>query len=82
MTTLWQAVLGAEPRLEAWVVRGHTDLRVARLPRSAWPIVGAAVARAPARRVGRSQTVAVPDWPFRGEGTVARHAADVHEPFR
>src|SRR5206468_1786876 len=39
-------------------------------------------ARAPARRVGRSQTVAVPDWPFRGEGTVARHAADVHEPFR
>ena len=58
MTTLWQAVLGAEPRLEAWVVRGHTDLRVARLPRSAWPIVGAAVARALTAR-GKSAVILV-----------------------
>ncbi len=46
MTPLWQSVLGAEPRLEGWVARGHTELHVARLPRSAWPIVAGAVARA------------------------------------
>ena len=60
MTTLWQAVLGAEPRLEAWAVRGHTDLRVARLPRSAWPIVGAAVARALTARGKSAVTLKVP----------------------
>ncbi|OLB80287.1 MAG: hypothetical protein AUI15_42170 [Actinobacteria bacterium 13_2_20CM_2_66_6] len=43
---MWQSVLGAEPRLEGWVARGHTELHVARLPRSAWPIVAGAVARA------------------------------------
>src|SRR5438477_1056921 len=46
VTPLWQSVLGAEPRLEGWVARGHTELHVARLPRSAWPIVAGAVARA------------------------------------
>ena len=58
MTTLWQAILGAEPRLEGWVDRGHTDLHVARLPRSAWPIVAAAVARALTQR-GKSALILV-----------------------
>src|SRR5256886_15774423 len=58
VTNLWQAILGAEPRLEGWVDRGHTDLHVARLPRSAWPIVAAAVARALTER-GKSAIILV-----------------------
>src|SRR5438132_10288904 len=58
MTTLWQAALGAEPRLEGWVARGHSELHVARLPRSAWPIVAAAVARALIER-GKSALILV-----------------------
>ncbi len=58
MTTLWQAALGAEPRLEGWVARGQSELHVARLPRSAWPIVAAAVARALIER-GKSALILV-----------------------
>ena len=45
MTSLWRAALGSEPRLDGWVARGHGELRVARLSRSAWPIVAGAIAR-------------------------------------
>jgi transcription-repair coupling factor (superfamily II helicase) len=44
--TLWRAIIAAEPRLERWLARPASELEVARLPRPAWPIVAAAVARA------------------------------------
>ncbi|HSS61033.1 MAG TPA: transcription-repair coupling factor [Candidatus Limnocylindrales bacterium] len=50
MTTLWEATLGANERLDGWARRGSTELHVARLPRPAWPIVGGAVARAAVAR--------------------------------
>ena len=46
MTKLWQATIGASPRLEGWVGRGSSEVQVARLPRPGWPIVAGAVARA------------------------------------
>ena len=46
MSALWQAVTNAAPRLEGWIARGKSDLEVARLPRAAWSIVAAAIARA------------------------------------
>src|SRR5437660_2345863 len=47
---LWQATIGASPRLEGWVGRGSSEVHVARLPRPAWPIVAGAVARASVER--------------------------------
>ena len=46
MTALWQAALDAAPQLARWLERPDRRLRAGRLPRSAWPIVAAAVARA------------------------------------
>ncbi|HUE66590.1 MAG TPA: hypothetical protein VMP38_00315, partial [Candidatus Acidoferrum sp.] len=46
MTTLWEAVLGANDRLDGWAHRGSTELHIARLPRPAWPIVAGSLARA------------------------------------
>ena len=45
MTALWQAALDAAPQLARWLERPEQRLRVGRLPRTAWPIVAAAVAR-------------------------------------
>ncbi|TMD70722.1 MAG: transcription-repair coupling factor [Chloroflexi bacterium] len=50
MTKLWQATIGASPRLEGWVGRGSSEVHVARLPRPAWPILAGSVARASAER--------------------------------
>jgi transcription-repair coupling factor (superfamily II helicase) len=58
-TTLGQAVVGAAPALEEWIGRGKGELEVARLPRSAWPVVGGAIARA-ATEGGRPVLILVP----------------------
>ncbi|HXN91201.1 MAG TPA: transcription-repair coupling factor [Candidatus Sulfotelmatobacter sp.] len=59
MTRLWEATIGAEPQLQRWVERGGSELRVARLPRAAWPVVAGSVARAVAAR-GKSVLILVP----------------------
>ncbi len=59
MRALWEAVAGAEPRLERWIKSGAAELEVARLPRPAWPIVAGSVARAAARQ-RRALLVLVP----------------------
>ncbi len=59
MTSLWEGTLGAAPKLERWLEGGSaTELRVARLPRAAWPIVAGSAARWCAGR-GRSLLVLV-----------------------
>ena len=50
MTNLWRSVVGAAPRLEGWIAGGRGELDVARLPRSAWPVVAASVARGVSER--------------------------------
>ena len=57
--TLWEAVVGADPRLETWVGRDKGGLDVARLPRAAWPIIAGVIARSVTRR-GRSVLILVP----------------------
>ena len=57
MTELWRQAT-SDPRLQAWLDRGG-ELEVARLPRSAWPIVAAALARACAER-GKPLLILVP----------------------
>ena len=59
MTTLWERTLEAAPELRAWATRGSGELRVARLPRPAWPIVAGAVARA-LGDAGRSVLILAP----------------------
>ncbi|HKC83256.1 MAG TPA: hypothetical protein VKD46_04595, partial [bacterium] len=59
MRALWEAVVGAEPRLERWLKSGAAELEVARLPRPAWPILAGSVARAAARQ-GKALLVLVP----------------------
>ncbi|TMF37564.1 MAG: transcription-repair coupling factor [Chloroflexi bacterium] len=56
---LWEAAVNAEPRLERWIRGGSSELEVARLPRSAWPVVAGSVARAAARS-GRPMLILVP----------------------
>ncbi|HKB33971.1 MAG TPA: transcription-repair coupling factor [Candidatus Dormibacteraeota bacterium] len=46
MSSLWKSTIAAAPNLERWISRGEGELKVAHLPRAAWPIVAGAVARA------------------------------------
>jgi len=46
VSVLWQSTIAAEPVLARWLKVHHAKVRVARLPRGAWPIVAASVARA------------------------------------
>src|SRR2546422_7589513 len=46
MSALGQQALDVAPGLRRWVTQGEGELRVARLPRPAWPIVAGAAARA------------------------------------
>ncbi|HKW71689.1 MAG TPA: transcription-repair coupling factor [Candidatus Dormibacteraeota bacterium] len=57
--TLWEAIVGAEPRLQRWIGQMGAGLDVARLPRGAWPLVAGAISRAVIAR-GRSALVLVP----------------------
>src|SRR5438094_9580541 len=59
MTALWQAAVEASPPLARWLERPDERLRVSRVPRAAWPIVAASIARDLAAR-GRSLLVLVP----------------------
>ncbi|TMG30325.1 MAG: hypothetical protein E6H97_01710, partial [Chloroflexi bacterium] len=59
MTALWQAAVEASPPLARWLERPDERLRVGRVPRAAWPIVAASIARDLAAR-GRSLLVLVP----------------------
>jgi transcription-repair coupling factor (superfamily II helicase) len=57
MSSLWQSTIDAAPRLRRWLEgSGDTELRVARLPRAAWPVVAGSVARSCVSR-GRSLLV-------------------------
>ena len=59
MSALGQQALDVAPGLRRWVTQGEGELRVARLPRPAWPIVAGAVARALAD-AGRSVLILAP----------------------
>ncbi|MGH7764557.1 MAG: transcription-repair coupling factor [Candidatus Dormibacteraceae bacterium] len=60
MSSLVEATLEAAPRLRRWLDSGDSsELRIARLPRAAWPIVAGSVARSVAGR-GRSVLVLTP----------------------
>ncbi|HEY3084617.1 MAG TPA: transcription-repair coupling factor [Candidatus Dormibacteraeota bacterium] len=59
MSELWRSVVEAEPRLGEWIDHGRSELEVARLPRSAWAVVGGSIARAVAGR-GRELLILVP----------------------
>ena len=50
MSVLWSAALEVAPELRRWTAGERRELAVARLPRSAWPIVAGAIARACAER--------------------------------
>ena len=45
MSALWENVLRSSPELERWVSGRRPALDVARLPRAAWPVVAASLAR-------------------------------------
>src|SRR5690348_13135673 len=59
MTALWQAAVDASPPLARWLERPEARIRVGRLPRAAWPIVAASIARDLTAR-GRPVLVLVP----------------------
>ena len=59
MTALWQAAVEASAPLARWLERPDERLRVGRVPRAAWPIVAASIARDLAAR-GRTLLVLVP----------------------
>ncbi len=59
MTALWQAAVDASPPLARWLERPNARVRVGRVPRAAWPIVAASIARDLTAR-GRSLLVLVP----------------------
>src|SRR2546428_11530531 len=59
MSALGQQALDVAPGLRRWVTQGEGELRVARLPRPAWPIVAGAGAPGPAG-AGRSGLVPPP----------------------
>ncbi|HLZ93902.1 MAG TPA: transcription-repair coupling factor [Candidatus Dormibacteraeota bacterium] len=58
MTRLWQATAGVVPAFERWLESPATKLRVARLPRAAWPVVAASAGRV-LDRAGRQLVVLV-----------------------
>ena len=58
MSTLWERTFGGA--LHEWLARPAGSLRAGRLPRSAWPLVVAAVARG-AAEAGRPALVLCPD---------------------
>ena len=45
MTALWQRTIEAAPPLQRWLTASPAELRVGRLPRSAWAIVAGSIAR-------------------------------------
>src|SRR3979409_1233190 len=45
MTALWQRMIEAAPPLQRWLAASPAELRVGRLPRSAWAIVAGSIAR-------------------------------------
>src|SRR5256886_11391346 len=59
MTALWQAAVEASTPLARWLERPDERRRVSRVPRAAWPIVAASIARDLAAR-GRTLLVLVP----------------------
>jgi len=59
VTALWQAAVDASPPLGRWLERQGARLRIGRLPRAAWPIVAASIARDLTAR-GRPVLVLVP----------------------
>src|SRR2546427_4134793 len=59
MSALGQQAVDVAPGLRRWATQGEGELRVARLPRPAWPIVAGAGARAPAG-AGRSGLILAP----------------------
>jgi len=59
VTALWQAAVDASPPLARWLERPGARLRIGRLPRAAWPIVAASIARDLTAR-GRPVLVLVP----------------------
>jgi transcription-repair coupling factor (superfamily II helicase) len=59
VSTLAERTLEIAPELSRWASKGSGELRVARLPKPAWPIVAGAVARA-AADAGRSLLILAP----------------------
>ena len=59
MSALWERTLEAAPELRRWAANGAGELRIARLPRPAWPIVAGAVVRT-LTDAGRSLLILVP----------------------
>ncbi|HAC45314.1 MAG TPA: hypothetical protein DCF65_04520, partial [Chloroflexi bacterium] len=59
MSTLAERTLDAAPELRRWASKASGELKVARLPKPAWPIVAGAVARA-AAEAGRSLLILAP----------------------
>ena len=59
MSALWEQTLDTSPELRRWAGQAAGRLRVARLPRPAWPIVAGSVARAFAD-AGRSVLILAP----------------------
>ena len=59
MSRLWERILEEAPALRNWPARRDGELAVARLPRTAWPIVAGAASRA-LTDAGRSVLVLVP----------------------
>ena len=45
MTRLWEATTGAAPSLQRWLAAPRATVSAGRLPRAAWPIVAASIAR-------------------------------------
>jgi transcription-repair coupling factor (superfamily II helicase) len=56
MSALWEQTITASPDLRRWLQDPASRLRIARLPRAAWPIVAGSIARA-ALAQGRSLLV-------------------------
>jgi len=46
VTRLWEATLSAAPGLQRWLAAPRETISAGRLPRAAWPVVAASVARA------------------------------------
>ena len=59
MSRLWERILEEAPALRNWPARRDGELAVARLPRTAWPIVAGAASRA-LTDAGRSVLILVP----------------------
>src|SRR4029077_16798374 len=59
VSNLWERALYSSPSLRRWASNRSGELRVARLPKPAWPIVAGAVARS-AAEAGQSVLILVP----------------------